>query len=91
MKLKCNQVILSSHAQFRLCERAPKIRHSRARSRIQRRIAEEQRRGITTDWDGAVHVRVEGDLWVVLYANAYGGWIVKTVYIREIEREEVGE
>ena len=84
MKLKCNQIILSSHAQFRLTERAPHIRPSRARSRIQRRITEEQKRGIQTDFDGAVHVRFDECLFAVLYANAYGGWMVKTIYRREM-------
>ena len=84
MKLKCNQVILSDHAQLRLCERAPKIRPGRARSRIQRRIAEEQRRGIQTDWDGAVHVMFSAGVWAVCYANAYGGWWVRTIYRREL-------
>ena len=80
MKLKCNQIILSSHAQFRLCERAPYLRTGRARSRIQRRIAEEQRRGIQTDWDGAVHVMFSAGVWAVCYALLEGGWAVATIF-----------
>ena len=89
VKLKCNQVILSEHAAFRLSQRAPKIRPYRARSRIQHRIAEEQKRGIAPDWDGAVHVMFAPGVWAVCHAAICGGWYVKTVYVREIEGEEM--
>ena len=82
MKLKCNQIILSSHAQFRLAERAPNIKPYRARSRIQRRITEEQKRGITPDWDGAVQVKFKKfpALWAICYPMLVGGWAVATIF-----------
>ena len=82
MKLKCNQIILSDHAKERLSTRCPGMKLGTARSKIQHKIAEAQRRGVKTDWDGAVHVKFwkVPALWAVCYALLEGGWAVATIF-----------
>ena len=84
-RLKCNNVYLSDHANLRLSQRAPKMRLLQARGKIRRKIADVQRRGARPDWDGAVHVKFDEGLWAVCYPSFMGGWIVKTIYRREME------
>lgn len=89
-KLKCNNVYLSDHAKLRLRQRAPQMKQRRVWSKIKRKISEAQRRGAKPDWDGAVHVRFEEELWAVCYPMLEGGWEVATI-IREGRGEDMEE
>ena len=82
MKLKCNQIIISSHAKGRLSTRCPGMKMGTARSKIQHKIAEAQRRGVKTDWDGAVQIKFwkVPALWAICYALLEGGWAVATIF-----------
>ena len=82
MKLKCNQIIISSHAKGRLSTRCPGMKMGTARSKIQHKIAEAQRRGVKTDWDGAVQIKFwkVPALWAICYALLEGGWAVTTIF-----------
>ncbi len=81
-KLYCNKVLLSDHARGRLRIRAPGMKVKTAQNAIQRKIAAEQRKGVRTDWDGAVQVRFDSrlGLWAVCYALLEGGWGAATIF-----------
>ena len=82
MKLKCNRISFTDHAKDRLGTRCPGMKMGTARSKIQHKIAEAQRKGVKTDWDGAVQIRFwrVPVLWAVCYALLEGGWAVATIF-----------
>ena len=82
MKLKCNRIVFTDHASCRLGTRCPGMKLGTARSKIQHKIAEAQRRGVKTDWDGAVQIKFwqVPALWAICYPMLVGGWAVATIF-----------
>jgi hypothetical protein len=75
------RVMLSPHAKDRARERiGERVKMASVRGKLMQRLPDTLRSGAHTDWDGAVHVRIESNIWAVCYPMLEGGWMVSTIY-----------
>ncbi len=84
------RVTLSPHAKDRARERiSERVKLASVRGKLMHRLPDTLRGGASTDYDGAVHVRIEDNIWAVCYPMLEGGWMVSTIYRKgELEMEQ---